>query len=407
MVLEEYGLLREAEFEAAEARAAARQARSGWWPSISSQASYTRLSDNIPPIGGQLPGADTTFTLAPVELNRYHAEISVEQPLFTGFRRSNQVRAAEHRAEAAQANVAQERASAAFEAREAYWTLFEALNRREALATSLEQVEAHLEDVRNQFEAGAALRRDVLATQTRRAEVRLDRVEADRAVQVARLELNRLAGLPEEAQVVPESDVELDTMTTSLDDLTADMLEEHPEVVTLRRQVEALEAEVRASQGQWLPEAVLTGRYVYARPNQYFFAEQDEFHATWEAGVILRWEVWDGGRRQAETEQASARLHAAEARLEHLKDRISTQVARQHLEARSAREAVEVARQAVSEAEETFRVARNQFKAGAALSADVLDAEAAFRAAQAREAEAVARYAIARAALLNAIGRVW
>jgi outer membrane protein TolC len=61
----------------------------------------------------------------------------------------------------------------------------------------------------------------------------------------------------------------------------------------------------------------------------------------------------------------------------------------------------------VRSAEESFRVARAQFTEGAALSADVLDAEQASRSARARRARAGAEYAVARARLLNAEGRVW
>lgn len=407
MALEEHGLLRSAEAQAREARAAYQQARSAWWPSISSQASYTRLSDNIPPIGGQLPGIDTTFTIAPIELNRFHTEISVEQPLFTGFQRGSRIRAAERRAEAADEDVAQQRADVALEVRQAYWTLAQAQARRNALETSLEQVEVHLQDVRNRLEAGAALESHVLAAETRRSEVRLDQLEAEQAVQAARLELNRLIGASGGISVYPQTEVDMESMAESPKELTAEALDEHPELSALREQIGAFEAELRATRWQWLPEAVLTGRYVYARPNQYFFAEQDRFHGSWEAGVVFRWELWDGGRRAAETDQAEARLQGAEARLDYRREQLEVEITRRYLDVESAREAVELARQNVRQAEESFRVARQQFEAGAALSADVLEAEAALRAAQSREAEALATYAIARATLLNALGRVW
>ena len=82
------------------------------------------------------------------------------------------------------------------------------------------------------------------------------------------------------------------------------------------------------------------------------------------------------------------------------------EVTRQVLEVRRATEAVDVAGRSVRSAEETFRVAGEQFAEGAALSADVLDAEQALRRARARQVRALADYAIARAALLASEGRV-
>ena len=84
--------------QASAAYAGYRRARSARLPSLNTQASYTRLSDNIPEISFStdfLPGVDTTFTLAPVALNRYYTEISLEQPLFTGGRIHYGIRAAE------------------------------------------------------------------------------------------------------------------------------------------------------------------------------------------------------------------------------------------------------------------------------------------------------------------------
>jgi len=83
------------------------------------------------------------------------------------------------------------------------------------------------------------------------------------------------------------------------------------------------------------------------------------------------------------------------------------ETARLQLEVRRAAEAVGVAEENVREAEESFRVVGRQFEEGVALSADVLDAEEALRRARAHRADAMADRAIAEAAVLNALGRVW
>lgn len=409
--LEHNAMLRAARADADAARAAYHQARAARLPSLSSQASYTRLSDNIPEIAFStdfLPGPDTTFTLAPVELNRYYAEVAIEQPLFTGLRLRNQIRASRHQAEAAAYEAAQEEADVALQIRQAYWRLYQALTMQEATGEALALVEAHLQDVQNRRDVGAALVSDVLTAQTRRSEVLLENVEARNAVRVARLELNRLAGLPLDAEVRPTAEVT--TIEPLPDDaavLVARALEAQPALDALGAQVEALQAQVSATQGAWLPEVALAGRYVYARPNQYFFTEQDAFKATWEAGAVLRWNLFDGGARLAETRQAQAHLDAAQARLDAAQEGVAITVTRQYLEVQRAAEAVGVAAQIVEEAEETLRMMQQQYAEGAVLSAQVLDAEQTARMAQARQAQALADYAIARAALLHALGQTW
>jgi len=149
------------------------------------------------------------------------------------------------------------------------------------------------------------------------------------------------------------------------------------------------------------------GRWLYAKPNPYFFMEQDRFNSTWELGISGSWAIWDWGRRSAAEREARARMEAAEARLQATTEQVAVETARLELEVRRAADAVGVAEQNVREAEESFRVVGLQFEEGVALSADVLDAEEALRRARARRADALADKAIADAAVLNALGKVW
>lgn len=405
--LEHSAPLRAAEASADEARAAYRQTRANRLPSLSSQATYTRLSENIAGIEFPLPGADTMFTLVPVELNRYYSEVSIEQPLFTGFRLHNLSRSAAHQAEAAAYEAAEERADVAFDIRETYWSLYQALAVREATDAALAQMDEHLEDVRNLYEVGAASMSDVLNAQTRRSEVLLEQVDAEHAVRLARLELNQQLGLPLETVVRPVDAVEMQPLPADIDALQARALEMRPQINALSEQVEALEAQVAATRGNWIPELALAGRYVYARPNQYFFLEPDEFRGSWEATVAFRWDIWNGGERLTETSQAQARLARAEAQLDYAREQINIEVTARSLEVSRATQSAEAADQNVLAAEESFRMVRRQFEEGAALSAEVLDAEAAYRTALSRRAQSRAEVAIARAALLNALGQVW
>src|SRR5690606_4282637 len=133
----------------------------------------------------------------------------------------------------------------------------------------------------------------------------------------------------------------------------------------------------------------------------------DAFRGTWEMVLSARWGIWEGGRQGGARGEARARLDAAEARLAQTSEEVAVEAARLRLEVERAAQAMEVAAENVEEAEESYRVVRQQYEEGAALSTDVLDAEEALRRANARRAEALTDYAIGRAAVLNALGEVW
>ncbi len=402
--------------QAREALALSRQAGAGRLPSIQTLASYTRLSDNIPEISFSsdfLPAIDTSFTLAPVELNRMYSEISVEQPVFSGMRLRNQHRAAQLQANASALQVAQEEAEVAFQIRRGYWQLYQALALQEALEESINQIQAHLDDATRRREAGLALQNDVLAAQTRLTEVQLERVEVDNAVQLARLNLNLLTGHSLDAQLSLSTEPAASPIMQPPDDLQSFdtllplALRAQPGLQALESQISSFEAQLNASQGAWFPTIALSGRYIYARPNQYFFTEQDQFKATWEAGLVFRWSLWDGNRRSAEVQQARARLDGAEARYQAGREQLSVAVMQRHLEMQRAALSIEAARSNESAAEESFRLVQQQYNEGVALATQVLDAEQALRLARARHLQARADYAIADAAVLEILGRVW
>src|SRR5699024_3303483 len=82
-------------------------------------------------------------------------------------------------------------------------------------------------------------------------------------------------------------------------------------------------------------------------------------------------------------------------------------ISRQYLELKRAVESFDVAANSVEAAKAAYESAQRQFKAGAALSEQVLDAQHAYRKAQAHHTQAVADYQIACAGLLQALGQIW
>lgn len=407
MGLEQSNRLKMSQADRQESEAAYKEVRSGRLPVVQGRANYMRLSDNIPSVDFTIPGTDSTFTVLPVELNQFHTELSIQQPLFTGGRLSRQIEAAGRRTDAAILMEQQEQAEVAFEIRQAYWNLYRAQATTQTLDAALEQVDEHLRDVGSRVEEGTALQAEMLRVRTRRSEVRLEQVEARSRIRMARLELNRLIGLPSDTETQPIAREHLKTVPYGMEDLTENALGQRPDLHAMAEQVRAQETEVEAVKNGWLPEISLVGRYVHARPNQYFFAEQDQFRGTWEAGVALRWNIWSGGQRVHQTERTIAQLRRTEAGFAERRDQIKMEVAQHYLELERAMEAMEAASENIEAAEEAYRSVQNQYNAGTALSSHVLDAEYDRRTAQARYVGVVADYEIAQAALLKAIGQVW
>ena len=390
------------------ASAAFRAARADWFPVVEGQAGYRRLSDNVdytvdlPSVPG---GGRQAVTFAPAILNRYSARATVEQPLFTGFRVPNELDAAQARTRAAAAQVEAQRHEVAFDTRRAYWRLYEAQIREQAVADALRQIERRLTDVRNQRAAGRATEADVLRVKARRDRVRSRQIQARNERRSARRALNDRLGRPLEAAVVLDDTVTVDSTAHEPSRLVDRATEQRPDLEVLRQTVAAREAEVEVVQSGWFPQVALTGSYLYARPNEQLFPPEDRFQGTWEAGVRLSWQLSIGGRTDAAVDRARARRLQAQYELQDRRRAVVATVKKRTQNVKQARQALRAAETSVRSARAAYRAVRSRLEEGMVVVADLLDAGRAVRTARADLAAAQADYALARAALDRALGR--
>ena len=99
--------------------------------------------------------------------------------------------------------------------------------------------------------------------------------------------------------------------------------------------------------------------------------------ASWALAAGLRWEIFDGLRRNAATIRATAEQRALEARLTDARREREFRLAEARLRAEEAGLQRDSARQAVLEATEGQRLLQQRFEAGLADLADLLAAQSA------------------------------
>lgn len=404
------------------AGAASDQAWTLRFPMITADGTYTRLSDNVSSLDIELPpgidpGAASSFELTPIELDQIQTAVNITQPLVAGGRIGASIGAARHLAEAAGFSARGAEVDAAFRVRAAYWNLVRAEAAAAAVEAGIAQLESHLRDAENRLAEGAATRSEVLQVRTRVEEVRVDRVDAENAVAVTRMELNRLTGLPLDTPTrpapvtaredrpgdFPRAATDAPLLRTALLDSA---MVNHPALLASRYRSMAMNERIGVARADWFPQITAFGRYRYSRPNPYFFLDQDEFRGSWEAGIAATWTIWDWNSRGAAIDRARAELRSASAAEAELQSTIELEVERRRLEAIRAAAALSAAQTALESARESFRIARGEYELGAALTSQVLDAEADLRSAELRVAGARADLAVADALILQVLGRI-
>lgn len=119
----------------------------------------------------------------------------------------------------------------------------------------------------------------------------------------------------------------------------------------------------------------------------------------WTVGVALRWEIFSGFRRSAETGRARAELTASRLEYRQGLREARGEVATARRSLGSARQALAASRAAAEAAEEGRDLMRRRVEEGLATPSDLLQAEARASAARAEAVEALVRYHVARSRL--------
>jgi len=377
-------------------------ARAQRQPSVDLTAGYTRYS-NVPEFTQPPPSGQTIFPNIP---NNWRSRLGVTAPIYTGRRIENGIESAAHEREGAARDVETGLDDLVLETTSAYWSLVTAGESARVLKEALTAFDAHLADARNRERFGMAARNEVLAVEVERDRADLFRLEADNAVEVAHANLIRLLGLAPGFRVeAAEPLVAPDVLPEDLEKLVQSALAARPERGALGARLAAAEARTAAQRAFRSPQVNASAAYDYANPNSRILPPEAEWNATWNVGVGLSFNVFDGGRTSAAVAQSAAQADAIRRQIDDLDRRIRFDVTARALDVRTALGAVDVASRSFVSATENRRVSSDRYKAGTGLSSELLDAEAgALRAGLDRTAM-LARLRVALASLDRAAGR--
>lgn len=196
----------------------------------------------------------------------------------------------------------------------------------------------------------------------------------------------------------PPSDLRLEDFPVS-GDLTARALSLRPELKGLESAQRAAKATLRAVKGQTQPQVGLAAQ-ANLTDDHLFPSEIDQ----WSIAVVAKLRLVDSGKVRGQVVEARSAAEELLFRLEDLKRQVGLEVATARLNLDSAVQRVKVAGDAVSQAEEDYRMALKRYQAQVGTNIDVLDARLALTDAKNALADAVSEARTAYNDLLFAMG---
>jgi outer membrane protein len=369
------------------------------YPRLDLSARYTRFSEvDLPPM----------FASYNLPLNQYAFRGEITYPLSDlFFTILPAYRAAEGFTEAQALSVNAEKQKVALQAREAFYNYALARASLAVAQAALEQVEAHRRDVEAMVKAGSVASVELLRMDAQVAAARVGVARGQGGLATARTGLSVLIGKRIERDIAITEDLysPLPPLTKRPDELLKQAKRNRPEMRALNEIIEAHNEKIDASSATRYPHLALSAGVDLANPNQRFILPEEKFNTSWDISAVLSWspnDLFEGGHSVAEAE---ADLAKARTDIESLEDALAVEVTQAWQQYDAARAAMQAAESGIEAAEESYRVWRELFKAGAAVATEVIDAESELRNARLELINSAIDMRIARARLDRAVGR--
>lgn len=267
-------------------------------------------------------------------------------------------------------------------------------------AERLRRAEEQLAVGRARVVSGAAVQTDSLQLVLEATRARIDRMRAEAALRVARLQLGRRIGEAGPVAAADPDSVPPLELPVTLPDAVTEALAQGPQYRVARANERQAEALLRGRRGEYLPSLVLSGAN-QTFDSKFFPTARNISSVT--LSVILP--VWNLGQREIAVTQARVNRDVSRAIRADLERGALRDVTEAYEAYRTARGTVDLSALALAAATENFRVQGARYRSGATTILELLDAQISLTQAEADVVQASYSTRLALAGLEVILGR--
>ena len=281
-----------------------------------------------------------------------------------------------------------------------YWKLATLQATRSTLQSVIATLDTLDRQIQVAVDAGVAMRNDLLKVQLKRNGYEADMVDLDNGIQLCRMVLSQYIGEDFDRPInisapVPEA-VPAYPLDLRVDPAAA--LDQTIDYQLLDAQVKAKKLEKRMEVGKNLPQVLGGAGWYYHN-----VLEQGHNFGALQLVVNIPISGWWGGSHAIK--RKNLELENAKSEREDLGQMLQINMQNKWDELTAAHRKMELASEAIGQAEENLRLNRIYYEAGTSTITDLLEAEALARQAHDQYSAAYGDFRTATAAYLNATGR--
>lgn len=336
----------------------------------------------------------------------YNLELTLEQPLFTGFSIIENYRLSRLGIKEAQAEEELARLEITFATVAAYFDFLKQLKLAETAARTVERLEAQARDAKLFYDNELIPLNDLLYSQVKLSQARQQQRRVETAVVLSRSRLATITQLERDLIFSVQDSPYKDAMDFSLEQATRCALAGRPELKLANYAIAAAGHQIKLAQSEYYPEIAL--QLQHTRMGNHPEVDGDGITSTpynSTVAVAATWQLWEWGRRGHQVSSARAAAAEAEQTFKDVSDEIALEVKSNYENAATSYRNIATAAKEVELGRENFRVTKLRYQNQLSTATELLDSQAALSEAETGYYNALYAYNIELAALARSAGQ--
>jgi len=381
--------------------------KADFYPKLSTSYKYTRLDNSTVNDAKYTAYPYPSFSpreFSPLDTDTYQFNITATQPLFTGWRLTIVRDLAALGVDTAKIQKETVIQDLVLNVKEAYFGILKAEKLAKVAEQSVELLEAQLKVSQAFYDEGIIAKNDLLQTEVQMAQVRQDLIKATNGVELAKSLFNKLLRRELNQDLKIKDILDYYPIKLLLDQCMEKAEQNRPEIKEVSLNVMSAEKTIDLNKSSYYPSVTLIGNYQRETDDILLASNPGEDPDNWTITLQGEWTFWEWKKKRHDVAAARAKLAKANYILKEIKDNIQLEVKEAYLLLREAEKNILVAKKAVVQAEENFRMNEERYKQQVATSTDVLDALTLLTQARTNYFNALSEHNTAWARLERAMG---
>jgi outer membrane protein TolC len=342
--------------------------------------------------------------------NIFIGAVSLMQPIFMGGKILAANKMAAYARQLAESQHNTDTRSVTVEVEKAYWGTVSLVHKQrlaEKYVAMLRQMDS---DMQEMLKEGVATRSDGLSVRVKLNEAEMRLTQAANGVQLSRMALCRLCGLPLNEQIVlADERTEPDALVVATEEPSShgnmsEVFSNRTELTSLELATKIYRKKEAIARADMLPTIALAGNYMVTNPNT-FNGYAKKFAGQWNVGVTVSIPLFHWGETFRKVQAAKAETRIRELEVADAQNKIELQVNQAVFKLNEARKQFVAAQNNKENADENLRYATLGFEEGVISALNVMEAQTAWFQAESERIDAHIAVMLGQTELNNALGK--